>query len=215
MGEIPGKGSDRYDASGNVEAEYVDVDRTVLVNKRGVTDLATLQHLEEESLASAYRALLSETRLDTPMSCALVRHIHRRIFGELYEWAGRWRTVWISKPGITWPAPDLIDQNMNVWQREVVGKYPAISLRRDHAFCGAVAEIQGEFLVIHPFREGNARTVKLLTDLLATQTGRRPLVYDPSDEGKKLYVEAAEAAFRKDYAPLSQVIRQALEQARC
>ena len=54
----------------------------------------------------------------------------------------------------------------------VLQKYPAKSLKEDEEFCGAVAEIQGEFLVIHPFREGNARTIKLMTDLLATQTGR-------------------------------------------
>jgi len=214
MEQTPGKRPDRYDVSGSVEAEYVDADRTVLVNKRGVTELATLQHLEEEALAAAYRTLLSEARLDTPMSCELVRHIHRRIFSDLYAWAGRWRSVWISKPGITWSAPDFIDQNMNAWQRDVLGKYPAVALGQDSAFCGAVAEIQGEFLVIHPFREGNARTIKLLTDLLATQTDRRPLVYDRTDEGKKRYIAAAEAAFRKDYVPLLQVIRQALEQAR-
>jgi cell filamentation protein len=103
---------------------------------------------------------------------------------------------------------------MRVWQRDVLGKHPATALAEDGAFCRAVAEIQGEFLVIHPFREGNARTIKLLTDLLATQTGRRPLVYDQSDEGRRLYINAAEAAFRKEYSPLSRVIRQGLENSR-
>ena len=39
MVKEPTKRSDRYDVSGNVEAEYVDAEQTVLVNKKGITDL--------------------------------------------------------------------------------------------------------------------------------------------------------------------------------
>ena len=81
-------------------------------------------------------------------------------------------------------------------------------------FCAALGEIQGEFLVIHPFREGNARTIKLGADLLAAQTGRPLLLYDQSEGGQRQYIEAASAAFKRDYAPMIEVIRQALAQAR-
>ena len=50
----------KYDISGNVEAQYADDAETVLVNKRGITDLETLQIAEEEALAKAYEVLLSE-----------------------------------------------------------------------------------------------------------------------------------------------------------
>ena len=82
----------------------------------------------------------------------------------------------------------------------------------DRAFCAAAGEIQGEFLVIHPFREGNARTIKLLTDLLATQTGRPLLIYEGSEEGQDRYIAAAKAAFKKDYTPMTEIIFQALAQ---
>jgi cell filamentation protein len=81
-------------------------------------------------------------------------------------------------------------------------------------FCRAAAEIQGEFLVVHPFREGNARTIKLATNLLAAQTGRPVLKYDPSDEGRDRYIAAAAVAFRRDYHLMEQVIRRALIEAR-
>jgi len=214
MAKDLGKSRDRYDVSGNVEAQYVDADQTVLVNKKGITDLHTLQVAEEEALARAYEALLAEVRMDTPLTCDLLRHIHARIFGDLYEWAGRWRTVWISKPGITWPAPDFLEQNMQGYQKDVLHKYPASTLRGDHDFCAAAGEIQGEFLVIHPFREGNARTIKLLTDLLALQTGRPFLIYDRSETGQDRYIAAANSAFKKRYAPMAEIIALALEQAR-
>jgi cell filamentation protein len=174
----------------------------------------TLRVAEEEALAQAYEALLAEVRADTPMVCELLRHIHLRIFGRLYEWAGRWRTVWLSKPGVTWPAPDFLERNMQEFEREVLGKYPAGVLSGDDAFSAAAGEIQGEFLVIHPFREGNARTIKLLTDLLATQTGRPLLIYEGSEEGQARYIAAAKAAFKKDYAPMAEIIARALARAR-
>jgi cell filamentation protein len=209
-----GRKRDRYDTSGNVEAEYVDPERTILVNKKGITDLETLQRTEAEALVQAYDALLAQVRTDTPMTCALLRHVHERIFGELYEWAGRWRTVWISKPGITWPAPDFLDGNMAAYEADVLRKYPAQALKDDDAFCRAAGEIQGEFLVIHPFREGNARTIKLVTDLLAAQTERPLLVYDQSDQGRERYTGAAKAAFKRNYGPMTEIIRQALAEAR-
>jgi cell filamentation protein len=78
----------------------------------------------------------------------------------------------------------------------------------------AVAEIQSEFLTVHPFREGNARTIKLMTDLLAAQTGRPLLVYDDSDAGSDRYIFAASEAFKRNYQPMSEVIRSALSKAK-
>ena len=213
MDEGKPKHRDRYDITGNVEAEYVDEECTVLVNKLGIADLEALQVREEEGLAQAYEALLNEVRVDTPMTCDLLLFIHRRIFGDLYEWAGRWRTVVISKPGITWPPPKFLAQNMQTFERVILQKYTANKLMDEEAFCEGLAEVQGEFLTIHPFREGNARTIKLLSDLLSAQTGRPLLKYDTSEEGCEEYIAAASAAFMKNYEPLVEIIRRALAEA--
>jgi cell filamentation protein len=204
---------DRYDTSGNSEAEYVDAAGTVLRNKQGFTELQ-FQCAEEESLAKAYELLFGEVRVDTKISVDLVRYIHGLIFGELFNWAGRWRTVNISKHGISWPPPIFIPENMDRFQRDVLDRYTAASVTDDDGFCRAVAIIHGEFLVIHPFREGNARTIKLATDLLAAQTGRPLLKYDQSEEGRERYIVAARISFRRDYRLMTEVIRQALHDAR-
>jgi cell filamentation protein len=203
----------RYDVSGNVEAEYVDESMSVLANLLGIRDREPLQLAEENALARAYEQLLGEVRIDTRLSNELIRHAHMTIFGQIYAWAGRWRTVTISKPGITWPPPAFLSQCMDEFERTILSKYIASNLREIDAFCRAVAEIQGEFLVVHPFREGNARAIKLVTDLLAVQTGRPLLAYDQSSAGKEAYILAASQVFRKNYAPMEQVIRVALEHA--
>ena len=149
-------------------------------------------------------------RSDTPISSELIKYVHGRIFGDLYEWAGRWRTVSISKEGTAWPPPDYLGEAMVAFEHDVLSQFPATSLTLDNLFCSAVGHIQGEFLAIHPFRDGNARTIKLVTDLLAVQTGRFALIYDPSDTGRDQYINAAKSAMIQNYDPMIAVITAAL-----
>ena len=128
MSNKSGQRRDRYDTSGNVEAEYIDAAQLVLKNKRRIIDLRELQLAEEEALAEAYHLLFREVRMQTPMTSDLIRHIHTRIFGDIFEWAGKWRTVWISKPGTTWPPPDFLQPSMETFEREVLAKHRANTL---------------------------------------------------------------------------------------
>jgi cell filamentation protein len=103
---------------------------------------------------------------------------------------------------------------MRAFEQNVLRKYPAAALEDKTDFCAAIGEIQGEFLVIHPFREGNARTIKLASDLLAAQTGRPLLTYDQSESGEGQYIAAAMAAFKRNYVPMADIIRQAMARSR-
>ena len=207
--------SSRYTVSGdNAEMQYVDEAQTVLVNKLGITNLEEIQKKEEELLADAYKTLIADIRTDTPLTCELLKHIHLTAFGRLYEWAGKWRSVQISKEGTTWPPPNHLDSAMQEFEREILAKYPAESLTDDENFCSAVGHIQGEFLAIHPFREGNARTIKLATNLLAKQTNRPFLLFDESESGKHHYIEAAKSAILKNFNPMIEEAQKALEEAK-
>jgi len=103
---------------------------------------------------------------------------------------------------------------MDEYERAILSRWPAGAIHDDATLCQAAGEIQGEFLTIHPFREGNARTIKLLTDLLAAQTGRPLLAYDNSPSGADAYIAAAKQAFKRDHAALTKLIAEALERSR-
>ncbi len=199
---------------GGSENEYMDARQAVLKNKKNIADLSILQIEEEKALVKAYEILLSEVRSDTPITEELIRHVHQRIFADLYEWAGHWRTVTISKPGVTWPPPDFLEEAMQQFEKGVLKRYPANVLVSDEVFCSGIGHIQGEFLAIHPFREGNARTIKLVADLLSVQTGRLPLRYDSTNMGRKRYIDAAKAAILKNFDPMVEIIRSALSASR-
>lgn len=115
---------------------------------------------------------------------------------------------------MTWPPPDHLKGALAQFERGVLAGYLASTLTTNDGLCEALGHIQGEFLAIHPFREGNARTIKLITDPLAAQTGRPILLYDASDAGTATYIEAAKTAMLKDYAPMTAVVRRALKEAR-
>ena len=202
----------RYSVGG-IENEYMDEAKTVLKNKKGIADLQTLCIEEEKGLARAYEILLSEVRSDTPLTSELIRYAHSIVFGDLYEWAGRWRTVTISKPDVTWPPPDYLEEAMQLFERDVLAQYPARSLADHKKFCAALGHIQGEFLAIHPFREGNARTIKLCSNILAEETDRPFLLFDESEHGKSAYIAAAKAAILKNYDPMTALIDEASQQA--
>jgi len=183
-------------------------------NLKGIRSLRSLQKAEEDALVSAYDKLFSTVRSDTPMTVDLLKYIHHSIFSGLYAWAGCLRTVTISKPGVKWPPPDYLEDAMGSFESNVLRKYPAHSLNDDERFCEAVGHIQGEFLAIHPFREGNARTIKLFTDLLAARLKHPILRYDMTKEGRRQYIDAAKAALLKqNYTPMHKIIEEALRRS--
>ena len=206
----------RYDADPrHPEAATVDGEGLVLVNKLGITNLTDSQRAEQEGLVRAYAELTPQAAQLPRISTGLIYQAHRSIFGEMYEWAGRDRTVLTAKQGVAWAAPPFIAQEMKALDADVLTKHTPDRLHDDAEFVKAAAEIQGEFLAIHPFREGNARTVKLCTDLLALRTGRPLLAYDTSPEACRHYIAGASYALhRKEYHILEQQITTALEAGR-
>lgn len=101
----------------------MDAEQQVLKNKKGLSNLQALYIEEEKALARAYESLLSEVQSDTPMTSELILYVHSVVFGDLYDWAGRWRTVTISKPEVTWPPPDYLDEAMRTFEYEVLAMH--------------------------------------------------------------------------------------------
>lgn len=208
--------SSRYRVSGGSrESSFVDPDQTVLVNKLDIRSSLELAREEERGYATAHIKLLKEfSTAKAPITSELLKRAHKEIFGGLFEWAGEWRTVNIAKEQMKWPPPMFLEQNMQQLEKDVLSKYPAATLKTDAEFAQSLAVIQGEFLAVHPFREGNARTIKLCTNLLAVQTGRPLLAYDKTADGREAYIQANKlVVYRQDYSALAALISDALDRA--
>lgn len=67
-----------------------------------------------------------------------------------------------------------------------------------------------EFIIIHPFREGNGRVARLLANLMALQAGRSVLNYAPIDRtinpsGYNNYIKAIHAGVEQDYRMIQNI----------
>jgi len=124
----------------------------------------------------------------------------------LYAFAGRWRDVNLSKGGFTFAAARFLPESMAAFEREVLNAGIAPG-ERDTAIM-RIATVHAELLFIHPFREGNGRTARVLANLMARQAGLAPPKWEMvgSDEFDA-YVRAVQAAAGKDYQPMAALIR--------
>ncbi|MCY3818403.1 MAG: Fic family protein [Gammaproteobacteria bacterium] len=185
----------------------------ILLNYAGCLDDEELHRREDEGVARAMRfvADLLAHPEPAPLTAALVQQMHRALLGEIYPFAGAWRTVALHKgDGPTkWPLPPGgIGPQIALLERHVLGRSPLISDDNDAVF-RYTAELMGEFIAIHPFREGNGRTAFILGNLVLMQNDLLPLdVYDRQRDRGRYYAACEAARIHKDYAPLAALIEQ-------
>jgi cell filamentation protein len=178
----------------------------VLVNLLGIRDREALQRAEYRWAAyTAADALAYADRART-VSAVTWRGVHRRLFGDVYRWAGKFRTVSLAK-GMTQFAPPRVLHN---WaDQEVLPAFAlaALTSRNRREFAEGLAACWGELNFLHPFREGNGRSTQLLVTALARRHGHsidwRSVAYEAE-------ITAAKAAERKDYNPYTVILDSAL-----
>jgi cell filamentation protein len=141
----------------------------VLVNKLEITNTQDLNEVEAELAALAISHLLS---LASPkeFSTASLINIHREIFFEIYPWAGKFRTVDIAKGNTHFEAHENIESRLNSLFASCQSQNYFNGLNKND-FATYVADFFIELNRIHPFREGNGRTQRLLLSQLARNAG--------------------------------------------
>ena len=157
-----------------------------LQNKLGITDSVELAHEEERMSKRAALALYQDGTLDAlvPGSFAALSAIHLRLFGELYDFAGKVRTVNIAKGGFRFASALYLRSALRA-----IEAMPQGSL--DH-----IVEKYVEMNVAHPFREGNGRATRIWLDhMLRSELGRS---VDWSEIGREDYLLAMERSPVRD-----------------
>ena len=137
---------------------------TVLVNKLGLQEQADLDAAER--VAVAVHAVEIETAPPSgPFTFAYYLDLHRRLFQDLYNWAGTLRTINLSKKGTAfYPASELAELGEAKFRR-LQSQHEFRGLTRS-AFIAAIADFYHELNMLHPFREGNGRSTRIWLDLL-------------------------------------------------
>lgn len=101
-----------------------------------------------------------------------LRAIHGYLFQDVYEWAGQYRTVDMSKGdtdfGTVRPGPGAIDRYVDQAHR-IIEETRWDELNREE-FGEAAAQVYAWINQAHPFREGNGRTGRELMTQLAARS---------------------------------------------
>ena len=111
----------RYDTTGNVEAQFEpgSNDR-VLANKLGIADPGEMHNVELDLLKRLHEDLLGSVAADQAITVSDLCEWHRRWLGNVYVWAGRYRTVNMSKDNFLFAASDRIPSLMEDMDRRIL-----------------------------------------------------------------------------------------------
>jgi cell filamentation protein len=88
----------------------------------------------------------------------------------VYEWAGQFRTVNISKGGHLFAAARFLDSAVRLILEKLASERHLVSLAPG-LFSGRAAYFLGELNAAHPFREGNGRTQREFIRELGLKAG--------------------------------------------
>lgn len=200
----------RYDVSGSEGQHEPGSAEEVLKNRLGIASVPEMNELELMLLQQLYEQVLLQELPRGPVTVAMLREWHRRWLGNVYEWAGQDRGVNMSKGGFAFAAAAQIPRLLTLFERDILARFTPCTEMQGDALVEAIATVHVEFILIHPFREGNGRLSRLLADVMAVQAGEEPLDYSSWDANKPAYIAAIHAGMSGDYLPMMRWVAKAL-----
>ena len=202
--------TDRYAVHGAQGEFQPGSNDLVLANKQGIQSVEDMHELELELLQRLYEDVLIEHLPNRALTVDDLKTWHRRWLGNVFDWAGQERSVTMSKDGFPFAASAQIPRLLAEFERSYLARWtPCYDMETD-ALVEAIAITHVEFILIHPFREGNGRLSRLLADVMAVQSGREPLDYSTWNADKPAYIQAIHQGVQMEYAPMKRLVAQAL-----
>ena len=207
---------DRYDVSGLPEAQFEPGSNDqVLKNRLGITSRQEMDASEARALERAMDVLVRTYRETHRFTAADLCDCHRTWLGGIYEWAGRYRRVNVSKDGFPFAAAAQVPALMEQFERDVLRRCTPCTVTSRGAVVRALAETHVELVLIHPFRDGNGRLARVLSTVMALQAGLPLLDFSPiAGRRKTAYIAAIQAGLDKHYAPMESLLEEIIEQSR-
>jgi cell filamentation protein len=197
---------ERYRAQG-AEAESEPGSRErVLRNKVGIRSVRAMAQCESEALLAATERLIDETGQDHRFTSEDIRRMHRLWLGDIYEWAGEYRQVNVTKGDFPFAAAEQIPRLMREFEQGPLREFTPCQFANAADQARALAVVHAELILVHPFREGNGRCARLLAMLMGLQAGLPALDFGGvRGKEKQRYIAAIHAAMDRNYAPMMTV----------
>jgi Fic-DOC domain mobile mystery protein B len=164
------------------------------------SDIAYRRELNTAEQANIERAhMWTLARSRNVLTETFVKDLHRRMFGDVWRWAGTFRTS-ARNLGIAYYEIPIALRHLladaNAWIAHQAYTPDEIAVRVHH-----------RLVQIHPFPNGNGRHARLMADLLVMQLGGERFTWgrvtlQDAGEVRRRYIDALQAADQHDLVAL-------------
>ena len=179
----------------------------ILPNLLHLNEKEDIDNAEFEGFLYTELYLTDKLTSRTKFNEKYIQQIHKLALNELYSFAGKYRTVNMSKGGFLFPAAQFIPQSMSTFENDILNVLPN-TYKNEESLISDIAKVHGELLFIHPFRDGNGRTARILANLMVRKQGYNGLHFERIDEKVFIqYVTAVQRVAEKNYEPMKEVIK--------
>lgn len=195
----------RYDVYTTVQSIYCYPDSNVLKNKLNIRDLRELKDVEEKFVAIKQLVLLQKP-IPGRFTINHLLRIHRFLFEDVYPFAGHIRREQISKGETLFFPPDLIKRELRRVFVEI-HETGMLQEKKPQSQIQHLSHVMAELNIIHPFREGNGRSIREFIRCMAQVYG---LTLNWGNADQDTMMDAAIASVYDDMA-FCEILHQCLE----
>ena len=166
-----------------------------------------------------YLSMLVSTEKNIAFTPELICKFHDVSFGWIFpQWAGKYRTIQVTFSDKEAPQYFQLPELMTNLCKDLEERFKHLPSKESEEFIVEVIKLlawfQHRFVFIHPFRDYNGRTARMLTILILLKLNLPPLEIRAENEVDiKNYLTAMQKADEGDYSLLEQLLGQALSES--
>ncbi len=205
----------RYELSDLIENQYQPGSRRrVLRNLLGIKSKREMDLAEAEALKRATDTLVQSYDAHHRFTTEDICQMHKVWLGGIYSWAGRYRQVNLIKDELPFAAALQVPRLMQAYEEGPLRRHTPCNFTSHNRVIEALSEVHVEFILIHPFREGNGRAGRILTTLMALQANLPLLDFRPIQGRRKGdYFAAVRAGLDRNYEPMEKIFELVLNRS--
>jgi Fic-DOC domain mobile mystery protein B len=175
-----------------------------------IPDITTRSELNEAESLNILDAMdwVQSGRVGDPVTVGFYINLHRRMYDEVWTWAGKLRseTGDVVKPPFS--PPELVGRDVGRMAMEFNSRWQALDDRT--RLIPFVARYHHALVRVHPFNDGNGRWSRLAADAVVQRLADQPPMQWANDaatlvvdsEERSRYITALKAADKEDIQPL-------------
>lgn len=182
---------------------YIDPETGLLKNRLSITDKDTLLFVESGAVTKRLKELD-----ENPIKITNIENlfeIHKYLFQDIYDWAGKERVVEISKDGKQFFPIGSFDRAYK-YINSLIDEFNSLPRNNKKEIVSKLAEILDNVNYLHPFREGNGRAQREFIKLLALNKGLKLNLNPPDD--KTVYERYMQGTIESDVSVLTSLIEE-------